>query len=994
MGVGPAERGSRNASERETVSGVPPTCGQLLQRYRSLAGLTQEALAERAGYSADYIGKLERDQRELPVPALERFGDVLALAPDERAALRAARDKARDKNRDPGKNDRSLVGRDAEVAEIRRHLAGLGPPVLLFAAEPGLGKTRLLEEAAAHAARCGWRIARGGCQRRAQEPYAPLSGAVAHVLSQLPDRDRAESLRQSGRLDLLLPELPAPGTPLDEHMAQPEQRRRLLFSSVERFLRAAAGQAGTLLVLDDLHWAGPDALDVLTTLLITATKGIRLIGGYRDSEAPARVEEFTADLARASLVRVRQLEPLSDADAERLLIELAPRRPDVLPAVVRRAGGVPFFLVSYVEDLRAGGLDAGGHDAPAATVPWTVAKVIRQRVLAMPEATRELLGVAAVIGPAIPHRLLAQVTGRDDDDVLLAVEAALAARLLAEDGQAGYCFTHDLIRETIERDLSAARRRLLHRRVGETLEREPGAAPDVLALHFGRSDDDEKATAYLELAGEQAQQRVAYAAAADCYGQAAERLELAGRPDEAVWVREKQGLALHRAGRHGEAIAVLERALAGYQAAGDKEGEHRVTGHVASAHFRRGTSPGELGRLAVLADLAGLRELLGPQASHNEGEAAGSHGILTRWQGLLRLLYAQGSGAEMAAVGEKLAQAGRQAGDSRLEAVGTGVRGAGLIRMGRLREGTALLAAAMPEDAATGQDGRSADAAGMLSGAYLSMGLLDQGEAVSVRMLRAAEAAGDDGLIAMHTLLLGAVRYVRGDWPRGRDLVGEARRRFPANDPLAVRLVPVLARTLIWPGEWDQARTYLEDALDAARSLGVANAERAALTHLAELDVRQHRPRDAIARLRPYLNDDLTWDYMVTFHVVLAAAFQETADLHHAQDQAERAVAAATRTGAWLHAVDALHARGQVQAALGDHDGASATFEEGLRRARAIPFPYGEARLLHAHGLLDRRRDDRAAANDKLAAALAIYRTLGADTETVTLRAAISEMSL
>ena len=49
-----------------------PTCGQLLQRYRTLAGLTQEGLAEQAGYSADYIGKLERDQRELPAAALDR----------------------------------------------------------------------------------------------------------------------------------------------------------------------------------------------------------------------------------------------------------------------------------------------------------------------------------------------------------------------------------------------------------------------------------------------------------------------------------------------------------------------------------------------------------------------------------------------------------------------------------------------------------------------------------------------------------------------------------------------------------------------------------------------------------------------------------------------------------------------------------------------------------------------------------------------------------
>ena len=58
MGAGRARRGRQ-------VQDAPPTCGQLLQRYRVLAGLTQEELAERAGYSGNYIGKLEQDQREL-----------------------------------------------------------------------------------------------------------------------------------------------------------------------------------------------------------------------------------------------------------------------------------------------------------------------------------------------------------------------------------------------------------------------------------------------------------------------------------------------------------------------------------------------------------------------------------------------------------------------------------------------------------------------------------------------------------------------------------------------------------------------------------------------------------------------------------------------------------------------------------------------------------------------------------------------------------------
>ena len=592
MGAGRAGRG-RQAQD------APPTCGQLLQRYRGLAGLTQEELAERAGYSGNYIGKLEQDQRELPAAAADRLAAVLGLADQDRAALRAARERRQGGRGLPA---RLLAGRDAEMAQIRQLLAGAGPPVLLLAGEPGMGKTRLLEEAASRGAGGGWGVARGGCLRRAQDAYAPLSGALDDALQRLPTGQRAEALRQAGRVDLLLPELAPPGGPDPGEGGvtagvQPEQQRRLLVSSAGRLLGAVAGPAGTLLVLDDLHWAGPDAVDLLAALLAAAgSPPLRVIGAYRDSETPARLGEFVADLARASLVRVLPLGPLTDADAGRLLLQLAPageQMPAVLPAIVRRAGGVPFFLVSYAEQVRGGG--QGG--TPLA-VPWTVAQVIGQRVAALPGPARELLSVAAVAGRVVPHTLLAQVTSSDDEQVLEAVETALEARLLAEDGPDGYRFTHDLIRETVESGLSAARRRRLHRRIGQALEHQPGASAESLAFHFSHSGEDGTAAGYLELAGDQAQQRVAYAAAAEFYAAAAARLQAAGRPAEVAPVTEKQGVAWHRAGRYDAAITALEGALAGYRAAGDAESVARVTGRLANAHYRRGTSHDALGELA------------------------------------------------------------------------------------------------------------------------------------------------------------------------------------------------------------------------------------------------------------------------------------------------------------------------------------------------------------------------------------------------------------
>ena len=979
MGAGRAERGRRHA-------GDAPTCGQLLRRYRSAAGLTQEELAERAGYSANYIGKLERDLRELPAAAADRLADVLGLADEDRSELRAARERRGDRQEPPAV---LLAGRDAEMGQIRRLLAGAGPPVLLLAGEPGIGKTRLLEEAAGLAAVSGWGIARGGCLRRAQDAYAPLSGALADALARLPAGERDRAVRQAGRVDLLLPEFSPPGDPgpgAASEEARPELQRRRLASSAGVLLRVVAGPAGTLLVLDDLHWAGPDAVDVLAALLDGAgSPPLRVIGAYRDFEAApgTRLAEFVADLARASLVRVLPLGPLTDAEAGQLLAGLASagnQQPGIVPAIVRRAGGVPFFLVSYAEQVRD-----GGPGASQLAVPWTVAQVIGQRVAGLPGPARELVSVAAVAGRVVPHALLAEVTGRGEEEVLAAVEAALAARLLAEDGPDRYRFGHDLIRETIEDGLSAARRRLLHRRIGQALACQPDAAAESLAFHYTRAGQDGIAADYLELAGDQAQQRVAYASAAEFYAAAATRLEAADRGTEVVPITEKHGVALYLAGRYDAAITALEYALEGYQAAGDAEAAARVTGRLAHAHYRTGTSGDALGQLGGLAD-AGAAPMPG----------AVSPGALAQWEGRVLLLYAQGAYKEIVTAARALARAGRAAGNQQMEATAARVEGVGLISLGQLAEGTTLMAAAL---SAEPTPVRAVDTTALLSAAYLAIGSPGRCQAVSEPMLAVAEHAGDQVAAAMHTAMLAGACYLRGDWRRGSDLAGQARQRFATNSPpMAVRAVGILASALTWHGDWDQARDYLDGCLRSARSLQIVHSERSALTYLAELDTLHGRPRDALIRLHPVTADhsppateELTWNYAVQLLSVLATAHLELGDLPPARAYARRAVSQARTTGAWMQGIRALEVHGMIQARDGRYDLARAAYQEGLHRAAAMPFPYGQARLLHAHGLLDRQQHDNAAAHAKLAQALAILDNLGAGKDAARLRQAIAD---
>jgi tetratricopeptide (TPR) repeat protein len=300
-----------------------------------------------------------------------------------------------------------------------------------------------------------------------------------------------------------------------------------MVAAVIRYLRQAAGRSGTLLVLDDLQWAGTDALDLLLALAHAATEEpVRVLGAYRDTDVRPvdPLAGLLADLAGAELARQRKLGPMASEDAGQMLDVLLHgvhhADGEVRAQVLARAGGVPFFLVSCAQELRQS--EQRGAPEP---VPWDVAHSVRQRVAALPEGARDMLGVVAVTGRVAPCSLLISVAARPARAVVAVLEAACQAGVLAEEGPTSYRFTHDLIREVVEADLGAARRMLLHRDIAQVLERMPGEPPvETLAYHYRQTEEHAKAAHWLEQAGDQAAAGCANTTARDHYTAAHEHL--------------------------------------------------------------------------------------------------------------------------------------------------------------------------------------------------------------------------------------------------------------------------------------------------------------------------------------------------------------------------------------------------------------------------------------------------------------------------------------
>jgi transcriptional regulator with XRE-family HTH domain/tetratricopeptide (TPR) repeat protein len=507
--------------------GLPTSFGALLRHYRTAAGLTQEGLAERAGLSVRNLRDLERGAPQRPQRVtLERLATALGLPADTYSAFVAAAQGIGRPAYVPAAVP-PFAGRVRELALLDWLLTGPGPPLLVLAGEPGIGKSRLLQAAAARAVGYGLRVLAGSCRGRGgQTAYTPLLEALQTYLRELRAGDLRAALQGCAWLVRLLPELAdGPIEPLPAWTLPAEQERRLMIEAVRRVLINIAGPGGIVLLLDDLQWAAPDALDLLAALArSTFSPALRIVAAYRDTEPEGEDPLFgmLGDLAQAGLVTRHRLDPLAHDEAAWLLERIVPPSlPAMHEHVLERAAGVPFFLVSWAQMLQD---NAEGGGAAPVGVPWTVAEGVRQRIAALPQTVRDVVGAAAVVGRKIPRVLLAEVAGQSDLQLIEALEAVCRMRLLEEDGAHGYRFAHDVIREVVETSLSTARRTLLHQRIAEVLAAGPGKPPvEEIAYHYARTENHAAAVLWLDRAGDQAIAALAHTAGLEFYRTAADR---------------------------------------------------------------------------------------------------------------------------------------------------------------------------------------------------------------------------------------------------------------------------------------------------------------------------------------------------------------------------------------------------------------------------------------------------------------------------------------
>ncbi|MFC0036973.1 AAA family ATPase [Actinomadura rayongensis] len=489
-----------------------------------------------------------------------------------------------------------LVGRGAELAELRRALAD-APGAVLVGGEAGLGKTRLIREFRAGLA---GRVLVGGCLELGSDglPFAPFTTMLRGLVRSIGADGIAEFLPRgdTGGLARLLPEFGEPET----DAASGEERARL-FELVLILLEGLAGQGPVVLVVEDAHWADRSTRDLLAFLLRNlGAVPLLIVVTYRTDELHRThpLRPLLAELGRLDRVRRLDLDRLTRPEVAELAGRILGTDPshDLVGRIHARSEGNPLF----VETL----LDADG--TLACELPESLRDLLLAGVQRLPEETQEVLRDAAGGGTRIEHRLLSAVSGLDDRALTRVLRPAVAANVLVVDGD-GYAFRHALIREALHDDLLPGEYTRLHTRYAEALERDPGLVPAgrvwvELSHHWLAAHDATWALVSAWRAAADARKAVAYA---ECLAMLSRVLELWERvPDAAerieadhVEVLEQAATAAEMAGEYERGIKLVGAAL---RALADDDGARE---RRAALLMLRGAMLHQLARPGFIEDL-------------------------------------------------------------------------------------------------------------------------------------------------------------------------------------------------------------------------------------------------------------------------------------------------------------------------------------------------------------------------------------------------------
>ena len=695
-----------------------------------------------------------------------------------------------------------LIGRAAELAELEAALrdAADGRPSLAFVAgESGVGKSRMVSELAARAREDGSRVAIGECVELGDEelPYAPIVSVLRTlardhdpVLDELPPGARAE-------LAALLPELGGEAR-ADREATQGQPR---LFEALLALLELLGREQPFALVLEDIHWADRSTRAFLVFLARSLwTERVLVVATYRSDELHRRhpLRPLLAELERDTRARRIELARLTRPELADLLEDILGGATDdeLVERLYARSEGNPLFT----EELLAARLDGRGG------LPTTLRDALMVRIERLSDPAQEVLRVLSA-GRRLPHGVLADASGLDPAELRAVVREAAESNVIIADERGRYQFRHALLREVVHDDLLPGEHAELHLALARALERQAEETGEDALITAGIAHH------YLQ-AGAQREALVASVRAADAaervhaHGEAGALLERAldlwpRVPDAAERAGCDRDELLRRAARallndgaYGRAEQLLQMAVGEVDAEQDPRRAADLLELLSRAQW-------SLGRASLSRESLERAVSLLPVDDHSPERAR----ILARQAKRLML---QGRFSEALPAAEAAFGAARVAGAEGARADALNAMGHSQILLGEVQDGSARLREAI-QTSPPGFERTSAWA--NLADALHLVGLSQEGLAAAEQGLddTAVEGRFSDWL----TLVVVDLRWALGDW-------AGARAMLPPRDKRHIGMTLAYAETLraamaLADGDHDEARESLERTVDVVQ---------------------------------------------------------------------------------------------------------------------------------------------------------------------------------
>ena len=836
----------------------------------------------------------------------------------------------------------AVFGRDRELEileEAFRSAARGNGQVVAVVGEPGIGKTRLLDELAARleAGEAPFQFLHGSTPP--EGPVRPLQPFTEAIVERLGQEERLEKSleRLLPQMKILVPAFAAfiRGAPPPAG-AEPLTRDSMLTVAAEVF-RAMAAEAPVVLVVDDLHFSDEETRRLFAYLARLA-QDLRML--LVCTARPERsLAEFLSGIEMLPGGKRISLGRLGTKESVALLRDYfgAAKAVDELGLrILEKADGNPFFIFEIVRGLKERGTLTSQPDGTLAAklgvtevdVPSSIRDLLMLRLAELDEDDMDVLHAAAVQGFEFDPEVVADSLAADRLPVLKRLGSLERRHRLVRHLGYRYRFDHHLVREMIYEDLGPALREEYHRLVAEAL-RQRAAPPEVVASHFFRSSRPSE-----------------------------------GLPDLLP------GISRLMAAFQNEAGAALCRLGLASLAGTDRESE--ATRFEAMLH------------LATFLDRLGHRE----EQERCLGEARvvmdrlGGTERSIRLFDSLSLLYANtGRFEEARQAAETALRTAHEARDLRGETRASKSLGMVAWSLGKLDDARSLYDRSLDLARQLGDRKEEGDALNNLGTVAQNTGDYEGARAFNEESLGIQREIGYRNGEARSLSNLGIVAYYLGHYDEAREFHEQALRirREVGDRQGESNSLNNLGAVAHYLGRYDEARGFHEQSLQIKRQSGDRAGEATALNNLGNVAYAQGNLEEAqrlhsrAVDIRRSIGDVRGQAYSVAN---LGLILQDMGRLGEARTNHEEALSLNRIVGDRAGAAIALNCLGALATARGDFESAEKLLAESLEACRAVGDARGESYSLASLADLARQRGDREGALRLVQQAIALRRTL------------------